>query len=493
LKNLITYILLTVIPALVISFILAEQRVAETNNQYKNKAQWYANFHAMNIENFLGETIGRLEMLATSIKIQHNNLTDVEKILKETQEKDSRFSGFYWSNTKGDLLISSNPLTSAVNVGDRPYFQQVLKTGKTSISDAHIGRVTGRFIITIATPIEENGEIHGILLASLRLDKIEEKVIDLIKDEIITVTDSQKQKIIQTDSQKKSDYYIKASMEISEVPWKTTAYIIHKDQNIYMKVFLTDFIYSFIILNILFLLFLYFLLRRKMKNEKKQNDIQKLELIGNLATSTAHEIKNPLTGIKGLITLLSEESPDSKSQFYFKVIQIELDRINAIVSELLVLGKPTANRLVSCNPNKIVAEIEPIIISESNYLNVQVTIRYSQEEISISCVIDQLKQVILNLVKNALHAMKNGGQLVISIEKLFDTCVIMVEDNGDGMSKEMLKQVFTPFFTMKKDGSGLGLTVCKRIIDSYRGDIRIESEVGKGTKVEIILPLLKET
>jgi two-component system, sporulation sensor kinase D len=88
--------------------------------------------------------------------------------------------------------------------------------------------------------------------------------------------------------------------------------------------------------------------------------------------------------------------------------------------------------------------------------------------------------------------MPNGGKLTISLEKSADSCLILVEDNGVGIPKEKLDQVFNPFFTMKKDGSGLGLTVCKRIIDTYGGNISIHSTIQHGTKVEITLPLSLE-
>src|SRR5262249_3042484 len=148
-----------------------------------------------------------------------------------------------------------------------------------------------------------------------------------------------------------------------------------------------------------------------------QMEIHKLELIGNLAASTAHEIRNPLTGIKGLVKLLSEDYRDEKAQAYFEVIQLEIDRINAIVGELLVLGKPTAYTLKTYNAKEIVAEIEPIIHSEANFTNVEFSIHYHSEYLPVSCIKDQLKQVILNLAKNSLQAMPNGGRLSINLEK----------------------------------------------------------------------------
>jgi two-component system, sporulation sensor kinase D len=483
------YILITIIPTLAISYSLARNEVEGSEHQYKIKAQEYANYHAMNIENFLGETIGRLEMLATALKIQHSNLLNIEQILKETQARDSRFSGLYWATPSGDLLISTNPTTSKVNVSDRVYFQEVLAKGSTRISEAHIGRVTGRFIITIATPILDNGKVQGVLLASLRIDKIEAAMRQLTKEENIKVTDPSGQTLIDAGKINTENRTVQYSFDISQVPWEVTAIINSESQTIFHQTFIKYMIIFLTLTNILFLLAQYLLFRKKVKKEREQTELHKLELIGKLAASTAHEIRNPLTGIKGLVKLLSEEHRDKKSQTYFEVIQQEVDRINVIVSELLVLGKPTAYALKTCDANEIIKEIEPIIHSEANFVNVQLSIHYTDKQLAISCVKDHVKQVILNLAKNSLQAMPYGGKLSISTEKLANTCVIRVIDNGIGMQKEQLKQAFKPFYTLKKDGSGLGLTVCKRIIETYNGHIMIESTPDQGTLVEITLPL----
>lgn len=487
------YLSLTVIPSLIISSILTKMHMEKIENDYKRSAQWKAGLYANNIENFVDETVGRLEMLATLIKVQHNNVNAIEKIFEETYQKDPRFSGFYWASPEGDLLISSNPLPEPINISDRPYFKQALKLKKTTFSEAHIGRVTGRYIITIATPVFEDGEVEGFLLASLRLDKLKDSIKLVLEDELVAVTDYQGQTLFETGSLPSSEGFIASSFALEKLAWKITVKVVPEDTHLYRKTFFYNLLVVLIVSNILLLLIHNIRLKYKVKKEKEQNEYQKLELVGKLAASTAHEIRNPLTGISGLIKLLSEEYLDKKAQYYFEVIQKEIMRINAIVSELLVLGKPTAYTLKTYDLNEIVKEIEPIIQSEANYMNVQLSISYSTHAAPISCVKDHLKQVILNLSKNSLHSMHNGGNLTISLERNSEFCIINVDDTGEGISKDQLDQVFNPFFTMKKDGSGLGLTVCKRIIDSYGGDITIQSTVNEGTQVEVRIPLSIES
>ncbi|WP_190284821.1 ATP-binding protein [Bacillus sp. S3] len=485
------YLLMAIIPSVVISTGIAQHQVGMAEVQYKSQASEYANFHAMNTENFLGETVGRLEMLATFIQSQHKNLNDVKNILQETTGKDPRFSGFYWADTNGDLLFSTNPTTNRVNVSDRSYFQQAVSTRKTSVSDAHIGRITGRFIISIATPVVHQGEVKGVLVASLRFDEIEAEIKSYLKDEMIIVKDGTDKILIKAGSVP-GEHSAESSMRVAMVPWKISVFIPYDHDHIFWQNFSLNLIILLTITSILYLSVQYYILKIKVKKEKAQTEIHKLELIGNLAASTAHEIRNPLTGIKGLIKLLSEEYLDKKAQAYFEVIQTEIDRINAIVSEMLVLGKPTAYKHNTYNANDILAEIEPIIHSEANYTNVEFLVDYHPENLPVSCVKDQLKQVILNLAKNSLQAMPHGGKLSINLEKQSDSCKITVADNGVGMDKDQINQAFTPFYTLKKDGSGLGLTVCKRIIDSYSGTIVMNSIPSKGTQVVITLPLAGE-
>ncbi|WP_066392963.1 PAS domain-containing sensor histidine kinase [Neobacillus mesonae] len=490
-KHILIYILLTILPAAGISYILSQHHVKMMNTEEKIEAQKIANTYAMNIENFLGETVGRLEMLATSIKVQKNDLSELKKILTETAGKDTRFSGFYWANTDGDVLIGTNPINNPVNVGKRPYFQHTVKTKKTSFSKPHIGSIMGRYIISISTPIVEQGRVKGVLIASLRLDEMEAKIKNQIKGETVLVVDNTGQTLFKTGQIPKDNTVISRT-SVAQLPWTITAFKNFNTADDYRRTFLKYLFILLTVFNILYLLIKYILLRRNLKKEQEQTEIHKLELIGKLAASTAHEIRNPLTGIKGLVKLLSEEYRDEKAHSYFEVIQTEIDRINSIVSELLVLGKPTAYHLKTYDANHITAEINPIIQSEANFTNIELITSYSSESLFVSCVKDQLKQVILNLTKNSLQAMPNGGSLYIFLERKNNLCSIRVKDNGSGMSAEQIAQAFNPFYTLKKDGSGLGLTVCKRIIESYGGDINLTSTLNKGTEVEITIPLALE-
>ncbi|MFC0559323.1 ATP-binding protein [Halalkalibacter alkalisediminis] len=491
-KSIFIYLMITLLPAIGISYVLALSDMQEQEREYRNQAYKYANQHVNDIERLIGETVSRLDMLATLTNLSADHLDHIEEILTRTHEKDIRFSGFYWGNPEGDLLVGSNGLSAPINVSDRKYFQEAMKRGRYTISPAHIGRVTGRFIITIATPVFQNENISGVLFASLRIDKIEQAIKQNINGEIISVSDDIGQTLVQTSKLPFEGNVYSETIEMSILPWTITAYVIPENESFFERALLKNLVILLVLTHIVFLILHYFLLKQRIIREKEQNERHKIVLVENLAASTAHEIRNPLTGIKGLIQLLSEKYKDEKDQLYFNIILGEVNRINTIVSEMLLLGKPTAHSLATCNINDIIQEIEPIIRSEANYSSIRVSIEYSTKELPISCVKDHMKQVFLNLVKNSLDAVNSEGEVVISIDKEGDHCLIKVVDNGGGMSAQVLRQVFNPFFTMKENGTGLGLVVCKRIIESYGGKIAINSELDRGTVVELRIPLVEE-
>ena len=244
-----------------------------------------------------------------------------------------------------------------------------------------------------------------------------------------------------------------------------------------------------IIAHVFYLLLKYFLLKKQAREEKNQNEAQKLELVGTLAASTAHEIRNPLTGVKGLIQLLSEKYTAPEDHYYFDVIHKELDRINAIVSEFLILGKPTMQKLEVVNLTETIDELRPIIVSDGHLHHVDCVWCLPTEPVNVECVKDQMKQVVLNITKNAFESIDGKGTLEITLKKQDQACKIKITDNGKGIPQEELKKIFQPFYTSKETGTGLGLVVCKRIIHSFGGTIQVESQINTGTTFTIHLPL----
>ncbi|WP_209809266.1 ATP-binding protein [Ammoniphilus resinae] len=483
---------MVILPSLLLTQALVFWDKERAKTELYEEAHRAASLHAMYLQSFISETIGRMESLALLITSQNGEMDQIMGIITKVHHQDPRFSGFYWVQPSGEILISSNPMNKEVNLLDRNYFQKVLETGSTYVSKPHVGRVTGRIIVSIATPIVSENEITGVLVGSLRLDAIERYLKQFAGEETIQVRDENGQWLIMNSDTAADIPTINAEVNTQRVSWIVRAGIPDLSREWYIQSYLFYFFVTLILIHILYTLMKYQWLKRQLKLEKLQNDAQKLELIGSLAASTAHEIRNPLTGIKGLTTLLSEKYDDEKDQFYFSIIQQEINRINAIVSELLVLGKPTIQTVENYDLHSILSEITPIIESEANLYNVELHIQMVEEPLPITCSKDHIKQVLLNISKNALEAMPNGGCLTITSGLQKDHAKVEISDTGNGIPPEVMERIFDPFFTSKKNGTGLGLVVCKRILDMYGGTISITGTSEKGTSVGITLPLTKE-
>lgn len=213
---------------------------------------------------------------------------------------------------------------------------------------------------------------------------------------------------------------------------------------------------------------------------------EKLTTVGQLAAGVAHEIRNPLTTIKGFVQLQAHTQKVNPK--HTTMMLSELDRINLIVSEFLILAKPQAVRFLEKDIRPILDEVVSLLNSEAHLHNVQVATSY-QDVPLILCEENQMKQVFINLIKNGIEAMPSGGKLQLTVESLNqDEVCIKVRDQGIGIPEENLPKLGDPFFTNKENGTGLGLMVCHRIVDSHHGSLCISSEVNVGTQVKIVLP-----
>lgn len=224
------------------------------------------------------------------------------------------------------------------------------------------------------------------------------------------------------------------------------------------------------------------------QTEERLSRTEKLSVVGELSASVAHEIRNPLTSLKGFVQLLQME--DDNHQDYYQIMLDELNRINHIVGELLLLAKPQHLQYSKQAMQKILKDVISLLGVEATLYNVQIESNFPKEDLIIECEPNQLKQLFINLIKNSIEASKNGGTIWISLKQMEDNQVsITVKDNGSGISKERLEKIGEPFYSSKEKGTGLGLTVSYKIVQSHKGTIHFDSEIDLGTTVDIILPI----
>ncbi|WNR47151.1 ATP-binding protein [Paenibacillus roseipurpureus] len=218
----------------------------------------------------------------------------------------------------------------------------------------------------------------------------------------------------------------------------------------------------------------------------------RLAMIGQIAAGTAHEIRNPLTSIKGFLQMLHRtfgERGMGKEQNFTDVMLGEIDRINALVNEFLLLSKPKHVSYESTHITDVLRGMVPIIHTEAILYNVQLqyeSLKHVPEVIADS---ELLKQVFLNVCKNGIEAMPDGGVLTISerVDTIERNVCVDIHDTGSGIPMFVIDKIFDPFFTTKDTGTGLGLSVCQRIIHDMGGTIRVASK-GFGTTFTISIP-----
>ncbi|WP_372813198.1 ATP-binding protein [Paenibacillus sp.] len=214
---------------------------------------------------------------------------------------------------------------------------------------------------------------------------------------------------------------------------------------------------------------------------------EKLSIVGQLAAGVAHEIRNPLTSLKGFVQLM--QSRVAGFDNYFNIMMEELERINFIVSEFLVIAKPQSVKFQPKDAAVILHNTILLIGSQAIIHNVNIVTETDHDVPLINCDENQIKQVFINILNNSVESMEEGGEIRIQFKKQEDGYVLMrFTDQGCGIPEDRIPRLGEPFYTTKEKGTGLGLMVTFKIIESHGGKMKIFSEVGKGTTVEIYMP-----
>ena len=216
--------------------------------------------------------------------------------------------------------------------------------------------------------------------------------------------------------------------------------------------------------------------------------------LGEMATGLAHEIRNPLAGIAGVIEIIGRDLPDSSpARAVVKDVRQEIARINRIVTDLLQTARPHPPKVRKSDLNTTVEHAVMLGRQQALSKSVEITLHKDPSLPEVEHDSDQIHQVMLNLLLNALQAIDLNGKIAVAVELRGENAVIEVADNGRGISPDHLPNIFRPFFTTKGDGTGLGLSLARRIIEDHQGRIDVTSAVGKGTTFSVVLPLQRAT
>ncbi len=224
----------------------------------------------------------------------------------------------------------------------------------------------------------------------------------------------------------------------------------------------------------------------KIQLQQYRENIEKLALIGDVAAGFAHEIRNPLTSIKGFVKLLARQEESDRT--YHQIIEDELTNIEEVVNGFISLAKPEASEVAEVSLLKLVKNAITVLTPQASSKNIRINISSQLKSIVIRCQRNQMKQVFINILKNSVEAIEQDGQIDVILEENQNDVIIEIHDNGMGIDEERLERIGVPFYTNKEKGIGLGMTVSNKIITEHKGRLKIESKRGQGTKVMIQLP-----
>lgn len=231
-------------------------------------------------------------------------------------------------------------------------------------------------------------------------------------------------------------------------------------------------------------------LTARKETQHRMAQAERLATLGELMAGVAHEVRNPLTAIRGYVQILRQQTSDPIHQEYLSVVLKEIDSINKVIQQLLEFSRPRHSQWQQVSLNALVEETLVLVQTAGVQARVDFISELDNELSPINADRELLKQVLLNILINAVQAISARGKIRIQTWQYSDSQqAISIEDNGCGIDLSLQKKIFDPFFTTKASGTGLGLALSQRIINAHQGDIRVASLPGYGATFTLILPI----
>lgn len=220
--------------------------------------------------------------------------------------------------------------------------------------------------------------------------------------------------------------------------------------------------------------------------------LEKLQAVSDIAASISHEVRNPLTVTKGFLQLLREpDLTEEKKNTYIKYSLEELERAEHIITDYLTFAKPSLENIELLEVDKELDYIIKVVNPYATMNNVHIEVN-KKNYVYVTGEAEKLHQCLLNIIKNAIESIEQDGEITITLDERHGVAIILIKDTGVGMSTEQVKRLGTPYFSTKDKGTGLGTMVVFGIIKAMNGEIKVESEVGKGTCFTITIPTTPE-
>lgn len=216
----------------------------------------------------------------------------------------------------------------------------------------------------------------------------------------------------------------------------------------------------------------------------------RLSAIGQLSASIAHEIRNPLASIEGAVNVLEKpQTSEEMRQEFREIIRKECRRLNQLLTNLLDFARPRMPQYQEVEIDQLLGSVIGLVVHAAGQSGVSLRKELPLDLTRVECDSEQLKQVILNLVMNAIHAMPDGGEVLLAARQQDSNILIQVKDQGVGIAEEDVEKIFDPFFSTKKGGTGLGLSVAHRIVSQHNGTLTATRNADKGMTFSVLLPI----
>lgn len=484
---------------------------------------------ASHIELNIKNRLTAMQLLAGDPEVVSMNPDAMTDELQRAVKTLGFFNAVVFDN-RGNFVTEARPEFHIGKVYDRDSFEVAL-SGRPSISNRIVYNGLDTAYVSLRVPItDEAGTIKGVLVAGLPITQIADMLNQsapgsmLSEAEYIFVMDSSMQFIAHPElaeiylAEKKysaihnsffeqrtgstieqsnfdniEKLYIYTALE--QTNWRivmTTP--IH---NIYAEVLNRSFtdIAAFVFLLITIGLCYYFMLQAKHHKLEAENlRWERLSCASQMAATVAHEIRNPLTSIKGFIQLIMRKPDRPAPSGYLEIAMSEIERIEKLVTEFQMLSRPIKPaEFTPIDIEQIINDISMLMEGQASDKKVKLTYQ-SQLKYQFPVVYKvmgdqaQLKQVLINLIRNAIEAVEANGQVNVIAKEKNGTLALEVQDNGAGIPQEVLIKIGTPFYTTKPNGTGLGLSVCYNIIQNHNGKLEVTSKIGEGTIFTVLLP-----
>lgn len=514
--SLIFLYLIVLIPVLTMCYFLISDYSHLEQEEVKKNEQM-ARLLAENLDSYLASVKATLTSISTLSPVQNKERTKIEAIFENLMLADGNVSLYWASGTDGNVIAKYPNLWP--DKRDNAFIDEVLKR-PGFVSEPRKGTISGIEVITVSTLIKDgSGNVKGAIGASIPLEKIRQRLLLKVgktgypilvtkkgsflvhpQREVINKKIGPDDPITQTiqkggsgtldivapfDNQRKffsyvplkeADWIVLVIQPLSEFHAQTLQFVTRNVVIIVLAIFLVV------------LAAYYLILFREREEDNRILAAEKLSIVGQLAAGMAHEIRNPLTSIKGFVQLAATRE-GSLSPDQLDIIIQEADHIESIIKETMMLAKPAQVKFKPVNLEKLFHEIQALIQPQMNLKGVELLLKIEKDLPIIIGEPNHLKQVFVNLIKNSIEAIpETGGKIIVEVKNSSNQIVIMIQDNGCGIPADILANIGNPFVSTKENGTGLGLTVSYRIIQNHGGKISVHSILGRETTFTVELP-----